>query len=85
MRLTADDGGSVAGYYAYADGTLNGRIENGVLKFRYKDVKEGEGEFRVAQGGRALGGRWRADGEKEWKDWNGLRADPVPGRTTRER
>ncbi len=79
LRLSAD-GTSVSGYYAFAGGTLTGRVDGDALKFRYKDQKEGEGEFRLAQGGRALNGRWRADGEKEWKDWNGLRADPVPGR-----
>ncbi len=79
MRLSGD-GARFNGYYAFADGTLAGRVENGALKFRYKDQKEGEGEFSLAQNGRALRGRWRADGDKDWSDWTGLRVEPVAGR-----
>jgi len=79
LRLT-EAGGKFAGYYSFADGSITGRVEGGTLKFRYKDQKEGDGEFRLAQDGRALRGRWRADGDKEWRDWTGLRVDPVAGR-----
>lgn len=79
LRLAGTDAG-FTGYYSYADGTISGRVEDGALKFRYKDQKEGEGEFRLAQNGRALRGRWRADGAGAWSDWTGLRVDPVPGR-----
>ena len=79
LRLSGSDE-SYTGYYSYSDGTITGRAEQGVLRFRYKDVKEGDGEFRLAQDGRALRGRWRADGDKEWRDWTGLRVEPVAGR-----
>lgn len=79
LRLTGA-GEAFTGYYSFADGTISGRVEGGALKFRYKDQKEGDGEFRLAQNGRALRGRWRADGDKEWRDWTGLRVDPVAGR-----
>jgi hypothetical protein len=79
LRLTGS-GGAVSGYYSFADGTISGRVEGDLLKFRYKDQKEGDGEFRLAQNGRALRGRWRADGDKEWRDWTGMRVDPVAGR-----
>lgn len=79
LRLTGA-GEAFSGYYSFADGAISGRVDAGVLKFRYKDQKEGDGEFRLAQNGRALRGRWRADGDKEWRDWTGLRVDPVAGR-----
>jgi len=79
MRLTASDG-AFTGYYSFADGTISGRVVNGALVFRYKDQKEGDGEFRLAQNGRALRGRWRADGDKQWRDWTGIRVEPVAGR-----
>lgn len=79
LRL-ASSGDRITGYYSFADGSVSGRVEGGLLKFRYKDQKEGDGEFRLAQNGRALRGRWRADGDKEWRDWTGLRVEPVAGR-----
>lgn len=79
MRLSRD-GAKVTGYYSFSDGTIDGKVEGAVLRFRYKDQKAGDGEFSLAQDGRALRGRWRADGEKEWKEWTGLRAVAVPGR-----
>lgn len=79
LRLAGTDAG-FTGYYSFADGTISGRVEDGALKFRYKDQKAGDGEFRLAQNGRALRGRWRADGDKEWRDWTGLRVEPVAGR-----
>ncbi|MBI5247284.1 MAG: hypothetical protein HY923_08885 [Elusimicrobia bacterium] len=79
LRLTRKNG-RYAGMYAYADGTLDGVEKDGKLIFRYKDVREGEGEFTLARNGRAFIGRWRADGSTEWKDWNGFRSDPSPGR-----
>ncbi len=78
MRLKRD-GDRLTGVYAYAGGKLEGRLIDGKFKFRYSDAKEGEGEFTLVRGGRAFGGRWRADGDKEWREWNGFRADPVPG------
>lgn len=79
LRLSGPDD-ALAGYYSFADGVITGRVENGLLKFRYKDSHSGDGEFRLAQNGRALRGRWRADGDKEWRDWTGLRVEPVAGR-----
>ena len=79
LRLTGA-GAEFSGYYSFSDGTLAGRAEGGMLTFRYKDQKAGDGEFRLAQNGRALRGRWRADGDKEWRDWTGLRVEPVAGR-----
>lgn len=78
MRLKRD-GDRLTGVYAYADGKLDGRLVDGKFKFRYSDSREGEGEFSLVRGGRAFGGRWRADGDKEWREWNGFRADPSPG------
>lgn len=78
MRLR-HEGDRIVGSYAFAGGALEGRLVDGVFKFRYKDNKEGDGEFRLVRGGRAFTGRWRPDGGREWKDWNGFRADPVPG------
>lgn len=78
MRLKAS-GGRVKGAYAYSGGTLEGSLVDGVLKFRYSDSKTGEGEFRLVRGGRAFIGRWRADGDAEWREWTGFRADAAPG------
>lgn len=79
LRLAGTDA-QVTGYYSFADGAIAGRIDGDVFKFRYKDQKEGDGEFRLAQNGRALRGRWRADGDKDWRDWTGLRVEPIAGR-----
>ncbi len=79
LRLSRD-GAAVAGYYSFAGGSIDGRIDGDVLKFRYSDVKKGEGEFRLTQNGRALAGKWREDGSKEWKDWIGRRVEPAAGR-----
>lgn len=78
MRLK-EAGGRISGAYAYAGGTLEGRLVDGAFKFRYSDAKSGEGEFRLAAGGRAFNGRWRADGDTKWREWNGFRTDPQPG------
>ncbi|UPT73598.1 MAG: hypothetical protein M0D55_17320 [Elusimicrobiota bacterium] len=79
LRLIRE-GAGWSGWYSYAGGSLEGREEDGVLKFRYEDVKKGEGEFRLGRGGRSFTGRWRAAGDEKWSDWNGLRADPSPNR-----
>jgi len=78
MRLKLE-GNRITGAYAYKGGTLDGYLVDGKFKFRYSDGADGEGEFSLVKGGRAFGGRWRADGDKEWRDWNGFRADPTPG------
>ena len=78
MRLVSR-GDGIAGWYSYADGTLEGTVSGGVLKFRYSDAKKGEGEFKLERGGRALTGRWRADGTGKWGDWNAFRSDPLAG------
>lgn len=79
LRLR-QDGARVAGLYSYGAGTLEGTVEGGVLRFRYKDSGAGEGEFRLAEGGRALAGRWQAKDEPGWKEWTGARVEPVSGR-----
>lgn len=79
LRLR-QDGAKVTGLYSYGGGSLEGAVDDGVLRFRYRDSGAGEGEFRLAEGGRALAGRWRAKDEPGWKDWNGTRVEAVPGR-----
>jgi hypothetical protein len=77
LKKSAD---GYAGVYAYADGALTGSEKGGLLKFRYRDAKSGEGEFSLSADGRALRGRCRADGAAAWEDWGGARVEPVPGR-----
>ncbi|MFA6029368.1 MAG: hypothetical protein WC969_05920 [Elusimicrobiota bacterium] len=79
LRLSRS-GERVLGYYSFSGGSLEGRVRDGALRFRYSDQKKGEGEFRLSEDGSALRGRWRADGAAKWSDWNGTRVEPAAGR-----
>lgn len=75
LRLVEDEG-VYAGAYAFeAGGTLEGRVEDGVLKARYRDAATGAAELTLSPDGGAFEGRWRADGDKDWKAWTGTRVD----------
>lgn len=79
LRLTSSSA-AVHGIYSFGAGELDGKLEGNSLRFRYADGDKGEGEFALGADGRSLTGRWRAEGEKEWKPWNATRVEAVPGR-----
>ncbi|MBI4425862.1 MAG: hypothetical protein HY554_19185 [Elusimicrobia bacterium] len=79
-RRVAERGGRLEGLYAFGDGSLSGNAAGRVLRFRYKDVAEGEGELALSADGSAFEGRWRPDGSAGWKPWRGRRVEPVSGR-----
>lgn len=74
LRLQATAQG-FTGVYAHGGGArIDGKVVEGRLTFRYDEGgAQGEGLFELAAGGRALLGRWRAEGTREWKTWNAIR------------
>lgn len=84
MRLVAD-GDRVRGVYAFGGGaTLEGRVANGTLVFRYRepDGATGEGSFAPTPDGAGFQGRWRRDGAPDgaYGTWTGTVVAPRPGR-----
>lgn len=81
MRLIEGEGGKVEGIYDYSGGgELKGYVRGEKLVMRYKDVDKGDAEFTLAPDGHGFTGRWRADGDKEWEPWDGVRVEPEPKR-----
>ena len=75
MRLEAS-GDAWSGTYRYgtSDGKLKGKIEDGELRFRYKDAFDtGTGSFRLLRSGRFTG-HYRVSGSKHVRRWDGERA-----------
>ena len=74
MKLT-QDGARVQGTYQMgpAKCTVDGRIEDGVLRFRYQEPNAGgEGWFALQRHGK-FAGKWRQDGGRDWQPWQGER------------
>lgn len=74
MTLT-QDGARVQGTYQMGPDkcTLDGRIQDGVLRFRYREPNAGgEGWFALQRHGK-FAGKWRQDGARDWRPWQGER------------
>jgi hypothetical protein len=65
----------VFGYYeGQGPSTIEGRIENTRLTFRYHERRaQGEGYFERAPDAASFRGEWRADGVPQWAPWQGRR------------
>ena len=74
MTLT-QDGLRVQGAYQTGalEGSVDGRVKDGVLRFRYREPHAaGKGWFVLHRHGR-FSGQWRADGAADWQAWQGER------------
>src|SRR5947209_7903920 len=74
MILT-QNGARVHGVYQMGpqECSLDGTIEDGVLRFRYREANAaGEGWFVLQRPGR-FAGQWRPDGFSVWQAWQGER------------
>src|SRR5262249_3285598 len=81
MRLVQEPGRVFGFYEGQGPSTLEGRLEQRRLTFRYREPQaEGEGWFELAAGAGAFQGEWRADGAAKWARWEGERVSAVPGR-----
>ena len=81
LRLVQETGDRVVGFYEGAGpSTIEGRLENARLGFRYRESRtQGEGYFELAPDAASFQGKWRADGAEEWAAWQGRRLAPAPG------
>jgi hypothetical protein len=67
-------------YEGLGSSTLEGRLNDGRLVFRYREPRaQGEGAFELSANGAAFQGNWRADGTATDAPWTGERIVPVPG------
>lgn len=80
MNLTQQNGDRVSGTYARADGsvtgTIDGRIEGGVLVYRWTEgSSKGSGKFALAADGRSFQGSWSYgdDPNLGQNSWTGTR------------
>jgi hypothetical protein len=80
LRLVQEPG-RVFGYYeGPGPSTVEGRLENTRLTFRYREPRaQGEGYFERAADAASFQGEWRADGTPQWAPWQGRRLAAVPG------
>src|SRR5262245_40976314 len=61
-------------YYVGHECTVDGKIEDGKLVFRYREpTVEGEGWFELAGRGKKFAGQFRPDGSPRWEEWQGER------------
>jgi hypothetical protein len=79
LRLTQKSG-NLSGLYSLGGGTLTGAAQGASARLRYHDSSDGQAEFTLSDGGAAFTGRWRPDGSRDWKPWNGRRVDVVADR-----
>lgn len=69
-------GNQVAGHYQ--QGTIQGTVDDLVLKLRYKERSvEGEAEFTLSADRMTFQGKWRPDNTDAWYPWVGKRVDPT--------
>lgn len=73
----------VRGFYEGAgSSTIEGRIENRKLVFRYQEPHAvGEGWFELGDDGRTFHGEWHPDHMAAWSNWMGQRVLPQPNLT----
>ena len=81
LRLAQETPDRVVGFYeGTGPSTIEGRVENARLAFRYRESRtQGEGWFELAPDAATFNGEWRADGKHEWAPWQGRRLAPAPG------
>ena len=80
MRLIQEDTRVHGCYGGAGPSTIEGRMENGRLVFRYAEpTTKGDGWFELDAEQSAFHGEWRPDGESAWREWRGHRVWPVHG------
>ncbi len=82
MRLTGN-GGEVRGAYDYASGpaTIAGEIKAQRLIFRYREPdRQGSASFELSEDAMSITGKWREDGDQNWRPWTGKRVVPEAGK-----
>jgi len=80
MRLIQAEAGVTGLYGGAGPATIEGRVEQGKLVFRYEEpAARGEGWFELDASQSAFSGKWHADGESDWREWRGHRVWPVQG------
>jgi hypothetical protein len=82
LRLVQDEDRVHGFYEGVGRSTIEGQIENGRLRFRYKEpAAAGEGWFEIDEGVTSFTGEWRVDGTSSWAPWVGQRILPQSDRT----
>ncbi len=82
MRLLRS-GDDIRGCYEVDGGfgTINGQLKGKRMVFRYTEADdEGAGWFELDQEGQRVSGKYRPDGDKVWRAWQGIRQPPRTGR-----
>jgi hypothetical protein len=80
LRLVQESDRVVGFYEGLGPSTIEGRLQNNRLVFRYREPKaEGEGHFALSPDGTRFQGQWRAEGASSWAPWVGRRLAPAPG------
>ena len=80
MRLVQEPERVFGFYEAVGPATVEGRLENNRLTFRYDEGRaQGEGHFELAPDATSFHGEWRTDGTEQWAPWQGRRLVPTPG------
>jgi len=77
MKLT-QDGDKVSGFYEMEGRrcSIEGKLERKRFVFSYREPNaRGEGYFDLSADGRSFAGKWRENGEGEYSDWTGTRAN----------
>ena len=80
LRLVQRADGVIGFYEGAGPCTLQGRLEEGRLQFRYDEATaQGEGIFTLTQDATHFEGQWRANGGQQWSSWHGRRVIALPG------
>ena len=75
-------GSTVTGWYSYGSmSSVEGTVseESGKLVFTYTEADaSGRGWFLLSENGNSFTGQWKADGDTNWRAWDGHRANGEP-------
>ena len=81
LRLVQEEDRVFGFYEGVGRSTIEGKIEDGKLRFHYKEPSAaGEGHFQIDEGLASFTGEWRVDGTKSWAPWVGKRILPQSDR-----
>src|SRR5438105_957195 len=68
LRIVHEEQGTLGFYEGLGPATLEGKLENDRLVFRYQEPQaQGEGWFELAPDGMSFDGQWRSDGQEFWQ------------------
>jgi hypothetical protein len=82
LRFLQDEEGARGSYEGLGPSTIEGKIVDGRLVFRYQEPSAaGAGWFELDADGLHFDGQWQQDGAAQAGPWRGQRVFPTPGLT----